>query len=192
MNRTHVCTLAVLAAVSLTHAGLTRAEAPESGETPRLGVAASGDLVAFPPDLSALQDRFCPVGEEPRSMSAGDAQSWTCGPWAVISAPEPSSEGRTVGWVVSYSGVVPSGQAEGIADVEKDCRAANATVTRQSETSIECHSVFGDNEQTMFYSKSTMTKAHVLFGMDWFETLQDRMNFTVTVRPTNGAVSAKS
>ncbi|KVN06301.1 hypothetical protein WT08_20350 [Burkholderia sp. MSMB1552] len=171
----------MLAASLIAHSGAIHAEPAGAGVAPiRAGI---------PPDLNVLESSLCPLGEAPRSLAIGNVQSWTCGPWVAVSAPEPATDGRPAGWVVSYSGVVQPGKAESVADAERQCTEANATVTRRSATSIECRIASAGAEQIVSYSKSTVTKPHVLFGLNWFETRQDHMTFTVTVRPANGAVS---
>ncbi|RBB31873.1 hypothetical protein DPV79_40145 [Burkholderia reimsis] len=180
----------MLAASLIAHSGAIHAEPAGAGIAPlRAGSHGMPALAGIPPDLNALESRLCPLGEAPQSLAIGDVQSWTCGPWTAVSAPEPAADGRPAGWVVSYSGVVRSGGAESLADAEQQCRTANATITRQSATSIECRIASVGTEQIVSYSKSTVTKPHVLFGLNWFETQQDRMTFTVTVRPSVGAVS---
>ncbi|WP_175744503.1 hypothetical protein [Burkholderia multivorans] len=183
MKAKNPISFALLVASFILHANATYAEASPTGDVSHTTSATPAGFFFAKWRLDDLRGRLCPSGESPQSMTAGDAESWSCGPWTALSAPEADAAGRVAGWVVSYSRVVQPGKADSIADAEKQCRNANATVTSQSAASVECRAVSDGTEQIVTYTVSSDLKPHALFGQVLFTTRQDRMTYTVTVRP---------
>jgi hypothetical protein len=172
-------TLAVLLAAALTlDSGITYAATSNT---------AAATYVAVPPHLADLDGQLCPSGAHSHTIAAGDAQAWSCGPWTAVSAPEAPANGRPAGWTITYSGTVKRGQAEPIDVVKAECQGDSAVVINQSPNHIECSVVRGGQEEEISYITSTDDKAHMLFGMNLFETQQDRITVTVKTRPVTGA-----
>ena len=181
--------MATLAAVLMSYAGITYA-----ADSPAVGQAIDGPFSRVAPlvgidiesELDALQGALCPSGELPRTTDVGAARSWACGPWVVLSAPERATDGRDIGWVISYSAIVKPSKAESIADAVKECTDAKGTLTSKSDRAMECKIVNAETEQTISYSRSTVEKSHMFLGFDWFWTDQEKVTIRQTVHAVNG------